>query len=165
MALTTPDSIRTPNDSDQYALVQDMGAMADSVQNALVKRANAYVGSPAQRAAFSAPEGTVWTDSDGSSRMFIRQDGAWRANFYAGRVGPLPMVAANGVTTANVNFSAANFAADPIIVVSLVLGTSRNLDLRVSALSPTSATFRIGNYSTSDLPAGQYLHYHAIPAW
>ena len=35
MALTTPDNIRTPNSGDQYALVQDLGVLADSVQAAL----------------------------------------------------------------------------------------------------------------------------------
>ena len=38
MALTSPDLIRTPDDGDQYALVQDLGAMADSIQTALSKR-------------------------------------------------------------------------------------------------------------------------------
>lgn len=165
MATTSPDNIKTPDAGDQYALVQDLGALADTVQNALVKRANAYVGTSAQRTAFTtAPEGTSWQDTNGNKNKYIRQSGAWRMPSFSGRVGPFPLIAGNGNATMTVSVAAANFAADPIVVQSLAVGASRNLDLRLSAVSPTSLTFRIGNYSTADLPAGQYVHFTAFTA-
>lgn len=78
MATTTPDGIRSPNDSDQYALVQDLGVLAQTTQDALNKRANSYIGTAAQRNAFTtAPEGTSWQDTDGNKYRWTRQGGAW----------------------------------------------------------------------------------------
>ena len=78
MALTSPDAIRSPNDNDQYALVQDLGVLADSTQTALVRRANMYIGTTAQRTAFTtAPEGVHWQDTNGTRLIYVRQSGAW----------------------------------------------------------------------------------------
>lgn len=79
MATTSPDNIKTPDAGDQYALVQDLGAMADTVQNALTRRANSFVGTSAQRTSFSgsALEGTSWRDTDGSKLGFVFQSGSW----------------------------------------------------------------------------------------
>lgn len=78
MATTSPDNLKTPDAGDQYALVQDMGALADTVQNALVKRANAYRGTSAQRIAFTtAPEGTSWQDTNGNKFPYLRQGSTW----------------------------------------------------------------------------------------
>lgn len=75
MATTTPDNIWTPDAGDQYALTQDLGANADSVQAALIRRGNAYKGSTAQRTAFSSAEdGVLWQDTDGI-KMVWRRDG------------------------------------------------------------------------------------------
>lgn len=78
MAVTTPDNLYSPDDDDGYALVQDMGVGQDSVQAALVKRANMYVGTTEQRTAFTtAPEGVHWQDTNGSKFEYVRQAGAW----------------------------------------------------------------------------------------
>lgn len=79
MATTSPDNIKTPNAGDQYALVQDLGALADTTQAALVKRANAYTGTSAQRTAFTstAPEGTQWTDTNGTKGTWYLRAGVW----------------------------------------------------------------------------------------
>src|SRR5690625_2357189 len=79
MATTSPDNIRTPDSGDSYALVQDMGILADTVQNALIKRANAYVGTVAQRNACTsqAPVGTIWSDTDGERLVWKKGATGW----------------------------------------------------------------------------------------
>lgn len=78
MATTSPDNLYSPDSSDPYALTQDLGAMQDSVQSALVRRANAYVGTSAQRNAFTtAPVGTIWSDTNGSRLVYKRGASSW----------------------------------------------------------------------------------------
>lgn len=83
MAVTTPDNLYSPDDDSAYALVQDLGLAQDSVQAALIKRANLYVGTSAQRTAFtSAAEGTHWQDTDGQKRVYIFKAGKWTQGPY-----------------------------------------------------------------------------------
>lgn len=82
MALTTPDGIRTPNLPDDFNLVTDLGVLANSVQAALIKRANSYKGTSAARQAFktstpSAQQGDSWQDTDSSKQMYVFLDGDW----------------------------------------------------------------------------------------
>lgn len=79
MATTTPDNILTPDAGDQYALVQDLGLMADSVQDALNRRGNALKGTSAQRAAAlaSTTAGVLWQDTDGIGMIWKRGASAW----------------------------------------------------------------------------------------
>lgn len=77
---TTPDNIPSPDLTDQYALTQDMAALADGTQLALNRRANMYIGTANQRAAFtSAPEGTHWQDTDGTKLEYVRRSNQWVA--------------------------------------------------------------------------------------
>ena len=56
--VTSPDNIPSPDLTDQYALTQDMAALADGAQRALTRRANMYVGTANQRISFTtATEG------------------------------------------------------------------------------------------------------------
>ena len=88
MAVTSPDNIRTPNSGDQYALVQDLGVLADTTQAAITKRGNLFVGTAAQRTAFTAAtNGIHWQDTDGQQLEYVRTGGAWLAlgsKFYSG---------------------------------------------------------------------------------
>lgn len=82
MALTTPDNIRTPNLPDDFNLVTDLGVLANSVQAALLKRANSYKGTSAARQAFKtatpgAAQGDSWQDTDSSKQMYVFLDGDW----------------------------------------------------------------------------------------
>lgn len=79
MATTTPDNILTPDAGDQYALVQDLGLMADSVQDALTRRGNALKGTAAQRvsALASTTAGVLWQDTDGIGMIWKRGTSAW----------------------------------------------------------------------------------------
>ena len=78
MAVTSPDNIRTPDSGDQYALVQDLGVLADTTQAALTKRGNLFVGTAAQRTAFTtATNGMNWQDTDGTAARYVRVAGAW----------------------------------------------------------------------------------------
>ena len=78
MAVTSPDNIRTPDSGDQYALVQDLGVLADTTQATFIKRANLYVGTAAQRTAFTtATNGMNWQDTDGTAARYVRVAGAW----------------------------------------------------------------------------------------
>jgi hypothetical protein len=70
MAVTTPDNIVTPDDGDDYALVQDLGAMADSVQEAITDWKNYGIGTDAERLALTGSsnpplkEGLLWYSTD-----------------------------------------------------------------------------------------------------
>ena len=78
MAVTSPDNIRTPDSGDQYALVQDLGVLADTTQAAITKRGNMYVGTASQRIAFTtASNGVHWQDTDGTGAEYVRQAGSW----------------------------------------------------------------------------------------
>lgn len=78
MATTTPDNLRYPNPTDPFNLVADWGITVTDVQNALTRRANSYIGTAAQRIAFTtAPEGVHWQDTDGSKGYWARRGGAW----------------------------------------------------------------------------------------
>ena len=78
MAVTSPDNIRTPDSGDQYALVQDLGVLADTTQAAISKRGNLYIGTAAQRTALvTAPNGTNWQDTDGLGMTWNRVSGSW----------------------------------------------------------------------------------------
>lgn len=78
MAITSPDNIWTPDSGDNYALTTDLAAMADTVQDALTKRANYYVGTTSELAgvAATAPEGAAGYDTtlDKEVRLI---GGAW----------------------------------------------------------------------------------------
>lgn len=78
--VTTPDNIPSPDLTDQYALTQDMAALADGTQRALTRRANLYTGTANQRIAFStATEGVHWQDTDGSKLEYVRKSGKWES--------------------------------------------------------------------------------------
>ena len=81
MALTSPDNIWTQDSADGYDLVIDAAATAASIQTALVARANSYKGTTAQRTAFTAtaPEGTLWSDTNGEKVLWIKQGASWVA--------------------------------------------------------------------------------------
>ena len=92
MAVTTPDNIVTPDDGDDYALVQDLGAMADSVQEAITDWKNYAIGTDAERLALTGSsnpplkDGLLWysTDTDG----FYRYDGATWARVFMSALSP-----------------------------------------------------------------------------
>jgi hypothetical protein len=78
MTTTSPDSLRTPDNTDAYNLVADLATLASDTQAALVKRANSYKGTATQRAAFtSAPVGTLWQDTDGNKGLYRKDTSAW----------------------------------------------------------------------------------------
>lgn len=120
MATTSPDNIKSPDAGDQYALVQDLGALADTVQNALTRRANAYTGTSAQRTAFtSAPQGAIWVDTNGSRALYTREGSAW-VRFPISRGGSISGVslAANTVADVEVTYPPGSFASAPRVVLS-----------------------------------------------
>lgn len=78
MATTSPDNLLTPDAGDQYALVQDLGLLADSVQDALNLRANAVIGTVAERGSFANPvAGMLWQDTDGIKMIWRYDSGSW----------------------------------------------------------------------------------------
>ena len=80
MATTSPDNIWTQDSADNYDLVIDAAATAASVQAALTARANSYTGTTTQREAFTAtaPEGTLWSDTNGDKILWIKQGASWQ---------------------------------------------------------------------------------------
>lgn len=78
MTTTSPDSLRTPDNSDAYNLVADLATLASDVQAALVARANTYKGTASARASFTtAPNGTLWQDTDGNKGLYRKDTSAW----------------------------------------------------------------------------------------
>ena len=144
MALTTPDAIRSPNDGDQYALVQDLGVLADSTQVAVTRRANMYVGTSAQRVAFTtAADGTHWQDTNGSRYEWVRVGGFWRGAEPLGGLATLTPPSAGGNVTSNVSFPSGYFASTPIVVVGAGDGAGETVNLNISALVISNTGFVI----------------------
>ena len=81
MATTSPDNIWTPDSGDNYDYVIDSAATAASIQTALTRRANSYMGTTTERTAFTtaAPEGTLWSDTNGEKILWIKQGASWVA--------------------------------------------------------------------------------------
>lgn len=79
MAIQTEDGITTPSGNDEQKLVQDLAAMATTIQEALNKRANTYRGTSAQRSQFTsqAEEGQLWKDTNGSKILWAKQGTGW----------------------------------------------------------------------------------------
>lgn len=78
MATTSPDNIYSPNIDDNWAVPQAMGALADSVQEALSRRANLYVGSSQERMNFVPDSvGVHWQDTDEGKKEFLWDGSKW----------------------------------------------------------------------------------------
>lgn len=86
MATTSPDNIKSPDAGDQYALVQDLGALADTVQLALNRRPRSISGvvlvaatnSPGGTAnvqfppgSFTSPPVVMLTKQSGAAALYI----------------------------------------------------------------------------------------------
>lgn len=80
----------------------------------------------------------------------------------AGSTAAFGVIPANDFRTQTINFPSGRFSVTPKVVISLADGTSRNLDVRLSAKSANSITVRIGNYSSTDTPAGTVVDWVAI---
>ena len=122
MATTSPDNIWTPDSSDNYDYVIDAAATATSVQNALTKRANSYIGTSEDRIAFTAdaPVGSTWADTNGDNILWIKQGASWQ------RVWP------HRVPSAHLAESTSMITASP--TAQAVPGTSITLDLSAGDL-------------------------------
>ena len=78
MAETIPDGLATPDAGDDYALVQDLGAFAATVHQALIRRANTRSGTQSQRLASTGlPDGTFWKDTTGERILWLRDNAQW----------------------------------------------------------------------------------------
>lgn len=167
MAVTTPDNLFSPEDSTGYALVQHLGLMQDTVQSALNKRANSYMGTAAQRNAFTtAPEGTQWVDTDGSRKIYIRENGSWSNKAYtltaSGNTGAISSPGPNVVTTRAVTFPAGRFNVTPTIVLqnATALASHAQTAMRVTGASATGFTVEI--YNTGSNTINVTVHWIAV---
>lgn len=81
--IETSDGITTPSDNDPYKLVQDLGAMAETIQQVVNLRANLYKGTSSQRTLFTpdAEEGVFWKDTNGSKILWERKGTGWSQVF------------------------------------------------------------------------------------
>lgn len=88
MALTSPDNIFSPDRSKIYALTNDLSQLTGTVQSALTRRANQYIGTSAEREASSnIPNGVHWQDTDGAQLEHVKLLDSWvpvGGKFYAG---------------------------------------------------------------------------------
>lgn len=75
--LTTPDNIWTPDPGENFNITTDLAATAASVQTALNRRANSYVGTTLERLAADPPVGASWRDTDGVMGSWVRVAGGW----------------------------------------------------------------------------------------
>lgn len=89
MATTSPDDIWTPDSGDDYALTVDLGAMADTVQDALNTVKTYRVGTDAQRTALSGAalfEGLKFYAND-TNLEWVYDGSSWKLTpAYLGRV-------------------------------------------------------------------------------
>lgn len=78
MATTNPDNIWTPDSGDDYALTTDLAATADTIQDALTRRANYFVGTTAELAGYAAtaPEGSRAYDTT-LDKEYRLESGVW----------------------------------------------------------------------------------------
>jgi hypothetical protein len=83
MAVTTPDNIVTPDDGDDYALVQDLGALADSVQEAITDWKNYGIGTDAERLALTGSsnpplkDGLLWYSTN-TDTLWVYEGSTWK---------------------------------------------------------------------------------------
>lgn len=160
MASTYPDNIISPDLGDQYALVQDLGVVASTTQTALDRRANAFVGTAAQRAAYvdTATNGQLWQDTNGTKHLWRKDGSAWV------RVVPdapaMPRILTGTVTYATVTpdttmpqtitFPAGFFTQPPRIMLTGGTGVTTGTVLHMwisGAVTTTSATIAIAKGS------------------
>lgn len=144
MATTSPDNLFSPNPSDNYNLIADWATSMQSVQAALAKRGNLYIGTAAQRTAFStAPEGTHWQDTDGPKYEYVRSGGAWRgAEPLSGMITATPPTSGGNVTVP-VTFPAGFFASAPNVIVSAGDGGGVTVNLNISAVTISASGFTV----------------------
>lgn len=167
MAVTAPDNLYSPDDDDGYALVQDMGLGQDTVQAALVRRANAYKGTAAERNAFTtAPEGTQWVDTDGSRKTYIRENASWSNKAYtvtaSGNSGAISSPGPNVVTTRAISFPANRFNVNPTVILqnATALASHAQTQMRVTGLSTSGFTLEI--YNTGSNTINVTVHWIAV---
>lgn len=117
MATTTPDNLRSPNPTDPYNPIADWAISMSDVQAALNRRANLYVGTSAQRVAFTtAGEGVHWQDTNGSKTRWIRKGSAWVADRISGTTTITTTSSPGG--TVKVTFPAGSFANPPMVMAT-----------------------------------------------
>lgn len=80
MAIITPNGITTPSGTDLVKIVVDLSAMATSIDSALNKRANHFIGSSSERISSlsSLPNGTFWSDTPGTGATWVKYSGLWQ---------------------------------------------------------------------------------------
>ena len=144
MSTTTPDNLFSPNPSDNYNLIADWATSMQSVQAALAKRGNLYIGTSAQRVAFTtAPDGVHWQDTDGAKLEYIRTSGAWRgAEPLTGTV-TAEFPSGGGLSMTPVTFPAGYFESPPLVVVSAATGAASTVALNLASNSVTTSGFNV----------------------
>ena len=84
MPTTANHAIWTPASESNYNLTTDLASMAASIDTAMVKSANAYKGTAAQRAAFTAaPVGALWVDTNGTQQLWVMRIAGWEQMYPA----------------------------------------------------------------------------------
>lgn len=144
MATTTPDNVRSPNPTDPYNLVADLAILASDVQTALTRRANLYVGTAAQRTAFTtAPDGVHWQDTNSNRWEWVRTGGTWVVvdPSASGEV-TVTVPAATTTGSQNVSFASGLFATAPAVSVESYspLALTSSLTWRVTNRTTTGFT-------------------------
>lgn len=144
MVTTSPDNIFSPDSGAPYALTTDLAVMADSVQDALISRANRIGTSAARTAATAAsPTGTLWWDTT-IGVLTIKGVSTWTA------VSPLVQYGDTGGLTptlvrkqASVSFPRAYASAPGFIVSSYITpnGSTAWANASVNLTTASTGTF------------------------
>ena len=144
MATTSPDNIYSPNAGQQYALTQDLLAMADSVQNALnVNRSRYRSGTSAERGAWANPgKGALFYTTDRDS-LDVYDGSTWA------RVWPRSRArfagATSGTGTVTVNHGLPGTPSYVGVTDTNVGGGAGSRLVKVSAISATQIQFVVYN--------------------
>ena len=157
MALTSPDNIYSPNIDDNWAVPQAMGALADSVQEALNDRANAYIGTSQERRNFTPDKpGTRWQDTDNGQFEFVWRGGRWQgiARVYTGNTMITPVT--NSPTSVRVNFPTGFFTQTPSVSATANTSVPGSSVIEVGAAGPSVSGFDATIYRTNTTPTHVY---------
>lgn len=141
MATTSPDNLFSPNPSDNYNLIADWATSMQSVQAALVKRGNMYVGTSTQRTAFTTPpDGVHWQDTNGTKLEYVRQDGRWYGVSPLGGTVTLTPPSGGGQVTQNLTFPTGYFRGAPLVMATPQTGAGVTVAVNVSVGSVTQTS-------------------------
>ena len=165
MATTSPDGIFSADGNTPASLELITGAMAQSVQDALDRRAGPFSGTTVERNAFTnaADEGVIWVDTNGEKGVYRKNGANWQKIFPVDIPTPNLIAAEGGTqlvtpagknltTSVPVTFTPGKFSSAPFIQLTPVSSSPQRVDISFNARTKDGFTiymFRDSSVATS----------------